>query len=192
MHKQLLRNKYLQLRRQLSQEKINDLSRQICEKFLLFLSQNLQNWQQQKIALYYATKYEVSTSFLQQYFQENNLMYCLPKINDDKLDFYELNKETKLITHSKFSQILEPENTKKILPNIVIVPLVAIDTKLNRLGMGKGYYDKTLANIKAISIGFAFDLQVCQQDFLAQKHDYQLDYLITETKILQKNNATVS
>ena len=52
--------------------------------------------------------------------------------------------------------------------------------------MGKGYYDKTLANINAIAIGFAFDLQVCKQDFLPQKHDYRLDYLITETQILQK------
>jgi 5-formyltetrahydrofolate cyclo-ligase len=186
MHKQILRNKYLQLRKQLSAEKINDLSKQICEKFLLFVSQNLQNWQQQQIAIYYATKYEVSTTFLQQYFQENNLTYCLPKINDDKLDFYEVNRKTKLIANSKFSQILEPESKKKILPDIIIVPLVAIDTKLNRLGMGKGYYDKTLANIRAISIGFAFDLQVCKQDFLPQKHDYRLDYLVTETQILQK------
>ncbi len=186
MHKQIIRNKYLQLRKQLSPEKINDLSKQICENFLLFVSQNLQNWQKQQIALYYATKYEVSTAFLQQYFQKNNLMYCLPKINDDKLDFYELNQETKLIANSKFSNILEPESIKKILPDIIIVPLVAIDTKLNRLGMGKGYYDKTLTNIKAISIGFAFDLQVCQEDFLPQKHDYRLDYVITETKIWQK------
>ena len=73
MHKQILRNKYLQLRKQLSAEKINDLSQQICEKFLLFVSQNLQHWQQQRIALYYATQYEVSTIFLQQYLQKNNL-----------------------------------------------------------------------------------------------------------------------
>ncbi len=184
IQKELLRNHYLQLRRKYSQEEITDLSKQICEKFLSFALKN--NWQQKKMAFYYSTKYEVSTIFLQKYFQEHNLTYCLPKINGDKLDFYRFNLETKLISNSKFSQILEPESAEKILPEIVIVPLVAIDTKLNRLGMGKGYYDKTLANINAIAIGFAFDLQVCKQDFLPQKHDYRLDYLITETQILQK------
>jgi len=187
MQKDLLREKYLQLRKKIPQKVINDLSKRICENFLLFASKNLPNWQQKKIALYYSTKYEVSTIFLQNYFQKNNLIYCLPKINSDKLDFYDVNLETKLIANSNFSQILEPENAKKTLPDIVIVPLVSIDRNLNRLGMGKGYYDKTLADIDVISIGFAFDLQVCKQDFLPQKHDYQLDYLVTETKILQKD-----
>ncbi|MDC0052163.1 5-formyltetrahydrofolate cyclo-ligase, partial [bacterium] len=44
--------------------------------------------------------------------------------------------------------ILEPENSKKeIIPDLIMVPLVAFDKSLNRIGYGKGYYDRALARI---------------------------------------------
>ena len=51
---------------------------------------------------------------------------------------------------SKFG-ILEPKNTnKEIIPDLIMVPLVAFDNKLNRIGYGKGYYDRSLKKIKKI------------------------------------------
>ena len=41
--------------------------------------------------------------------------------------------------------ILEPKNSKKeIIPDLIMVPLVAFDNQLNRIGYGKGYYDRSL------------------------------------------------
>jgi len=189
MQKKELRSYYLQQRKQLSTQEIYNSSKKICENFLSFASSNLIDWQQKKIALYQQTKYEVATIILQNYLQQKKITYYLPKIKDLELEFYEFTQETKLIANKKFSQILEPNSKNKCLPDIVIVPLVAVDKSLNRLGMGKGYYDKTLVKISAIAIGFAFNFQVCNQHFIKEEHDYQLDYVITETKILQSDRS---
>ena len=44
--------------------------------------------------------------------------------------------------------IPEPKKSKKILPNLILVPLLAFDEKKNRLGYGKGFYDKYLHKLK--------------------------------------------
>jgi 5,10-methenyltetrahydrofolate synthetase len=61
-----------------------------------------------------------------------------------------------------------------------------------RLGMGKGYYDRTIAKLKTINskiktIGLAFDFQESQSFLNAQKHDQTLDFIITTTKIFSLN-----
>ena len=50
---------------------------------------------------------------------------------------------------------------KNIIPDLIMVPLVAFDKQLNRIGYGKGYYDRSLRKIKKknkneISLGIAY------------------------------------
>ena len=85
--------------------------------------------------------------------------------------------------------ILEPNNSNKnIIPDLVMVPLVAFDKKLNRIGYGKGFYDKSLKKIsknkkKTIFLGIAFSFQ--KISFVpAEKHDIKLDYIFTEQGII--------
>ena len=93
---------------------------------------------------------------------------------------------------SKFG-ILEPENLKKdIIPDFVIVPLVAYDNKLNRIGYGKGYYDRSLRKIKnekkeMVTLGIAYSFQKCK-NIPVNKHDFKLDYIFTERGIISSNN----
>ena len=85
--------------------------------------------------------------------------------------------------------ILEPkDNKKKIIPDLVLVPLVAFDKKLNRIGYGKGYYDRSLKKIsknkkKIISLGIAYSFQKCR-DIPVNKHDFKLDYIFTDRGII--------
>lgn len=74
-------------------------------------------------------------------------------------------------------------NTSDI--DIVIVPAVAYDKNCYRLGYGGGFYDRFLENLRddAITIGIAFDIQIFD-DVPKEPHDAQLDYIITETRIL--------
>ncbi|WP_042277973.1 5-formyltetrahydrofolate cyclo-ligase [[Clostridium] dakarense] len=69
--------------------------------------------------------------------------------------------------------------------DIVIVPAVAYDEKCYRLGYGGGFYDRFLEQLRddAITIGIAFDIQIFN-DVPKEPHDAQLDYIVTETRIL--------
>ena len=88
--------------------------------------------------------------------------------------------------------ILEPKDTKKeVIPDLIMVPLVAFDRRLNRIGYGKGYYDRSLQKIskakkKTISLGIAYSFQKCG-DIPINKHDFKLDYIFTERGIISSN-----
>ena len=84
--------------------------------------------------------------------------------------------------------IPEPTTDKIVYPDILLVPLVAFDKNLNRLGYGAGYYDRLIKSIKIrkkiITIGLAFDFQ----EFFSipvTKYDKKLDYIVTNKNILQ-------
>ena len=84
---------------------------------------------------------------------------------------------------------LEPlDSQKDIIPDLVMVPLVAFDSQLNRLGYGKGYYDRILEKInftkkKRIFLGMAYSFQKYKK-IPINKHDVKLDYILTEKGII--------
>ena len=84
--------------------------------------------------------------------------------------------------------IPEPTQGKVVYPDILLVPLVAFDKNLNRLGYGAGYYDRLIQSLKKrkniISIGLAFDFQELNL-IPTTKYDQKLDYIVTNKKILK-------
>ena len=88
--------------------------------------------------------------------------------------------------------MLEPKNSEKnIIPDLIMVPLVAFDSRLNRIGYGKGYYDRSLKQISKIkknvvSLGIAYSFQKCKR-IPINKHDFKLDYIFTEKGIINSN-----
>ena len=80
--------------------------------------------------------------------------------------------------------VLEPlEYTVLDNPSVVIVPLIACDKNLNRIGMGKGYYDRYLKNKNCIKIGICYDFQVVD-GIIPNSTDVPLDIIITEKRTL--------
>ena len=83
--------------------------------------------------------------------------------------------------------IPEPNSKKLIHPDIILVPLVAFDNNLNRLGYGGGYYDRILEKLserkKILKIGLAFSVQKVNS-IPVTKYDKKLDYIITDKYIL--------
>ena len=70
----------------------------------------------------------------------------------------------------------------------LLIPLVAFDKNLNRLGYGGGYYDRIIKFLKKkkkiITIGLAFDFQKFNS-LPISKFDQKLDYIVTNKNILQ-------
>lgn len=82
-----------------------------------------------------------------------------------------------------------PRSAVAVTPDIVIVPLVAFDTDLNRLGYGGGFYDRTLELLRAKrphlrAVGFAYDAQQ-MSNIPLEPTDQPLDAIVTETRILK-------
>jgi 5-formyltetrahydrofolate cyclo-ligase len=76
--------------------------------------------------------------------------------------------------------ILEPRADLPILtPNILLVPLLGFDRTGNRLGYGKGFYDRAIGELNAITIGLAFAAQEVPE-IPTQPHDQRLDWIITQ------------
>lgn len=122
----------------------------------------------QNIAIYLSNDGELSTTdFINWCWQENKNVF-LPFIHPfsaGNLLFLHYTPETKLI-HNKYG-ILEPKlNVTKVCPlsqlDIIFTPLVAFDNKGARLGMGGGFYDRSLADwqqTQVYPIGLAHDCQ---------------------------------
>jgi len=68
---------------------------------------------------------------------------------------------------------------------IVIVPGAAFTTDGYRIGYGGGYYDRFLKSCQAVTIGIAFDMQVVDQIPHDVRWDVPLDYVVTESRIIQ-------
>ena len=84
---------------------------------------------------------------------------------------------------------LEPLKSKKIyVPDVMLLPLLAFDKNRNRLGYGKGYYDRYLSKTlkkkkQMIKIGIAFSFQKSKK-IPFNSTDVKLDYILTEKGIL--------
>ncbi len=76
-----------------------------------------------------------------------------------------------------------PPNAAEATPDIVLVPLVAFDRFGGRLGQGGGYYDRTLADLRAgpgvVAVGLGFSVQEVDE-VPCDPHDQFLDAICTE------------
>lgn len=103
------------------------------------------------------------------------------------VELHDLEKDLKI---SPFGY-LEPKK-EKIIPfepkefDLIIVPGVVFDRKLNRIGFGKGYYDRILINKRhdAKAVAIAYELQVLEE-IPCEEHDVKMDMIITEEHIYE-------
>ena len=143
------------------------------------------------IAGYYPSNYEVDILNFLYKASKKKFRIALPVIkSSNKMSIKPWVYKEPLYVN-KFG-ILEPKNSKnKIIPDLIMVPLVAFDNNLNRIGYGKGYYDRNLRKISkikknAISLGIAYSFQKCKK-IPINSHDFKLDYIFTEKGIINLN-----
>ena len=141
---------------------------------------------------YYPSNYEVNILKFLEKASKKRFKITLPVIrSSNKMSFQSWVFKEPLYVN-KFG-ILEPKNSKKkIIPDLIMVPLVAFDTHLNRIGYGKGYYDRSLRKISkikknAISLGIAYSFQKCKQ-IPINNHDFKLDYIIQKKELYTRIN----
>ena len=150
-----------------------------------------------EVGLYYPISNEISPLVFIKYFKDNNITTSLPVVdsNSNSMVFKKWFKKEKL--QKSHIGTYEPLRTNKtIFPQIIVVPMLMFDRKLNRLGYGAGYYDKLISTLKRyfdkkqknfITIGLAYSEQETKS-IPYESHDQKLDFIVTEKEILSKVN----
>ncbi len=137
------------------------------------------------ILLYHSLKDEVRThAFIEKW--KNEKFIILPVVNGEDLILKEYNDSSELRTGAYGIQ--EPTGELFSDYNIIdlaIIPGVSFDKVGNRLGRGKGYYDRLLPKIKAFKIGICFSFQL-SEEIPTEPHDTKMNLVVTENGILNE------
>ena len=175
MTKSRLRSKILKLRKGNSYKiiKIDPV------KVFKFLKKN--KITHKSLGGYYPCQYEIDDLDILNFFRKKNINISLPIIGENKqMDFFEWSKNDPLKIN-KYG-IVEPISFKKVIPDIILVPLVAFDKYLNRLGYGGGFYDRYIEKVTSIKrivkIGLAFSYQESKK-IPVNKNYKKLNFIIT-------------
>ena len=181
MNKSQIRNKTLKIRKKLFDKDLKIDS----DKFISFLKKNRLNLK--NFGGYYPSNYEIDDLAILDLLEKKNFKVSLPIIKkDNQMNFCSWSRGDPLRVN-KFG-IPEPVSSKIFYPDILLVPLVAYDNNLNRLGYGGGFYDRYIQKIekikKVIKIGLAFSYQKLKS-VPTNQYDKKLDFIITEKEILK-------
>ncbi len=183
MNKQELRIKYKKLRSQFSEEEVDNLSMEIANQLL-----QLPIWEKSYYHIFLSIhqQKEINTEFILHILQgkDKNIIVSKSNFETNTLSHFLLTDTTVLKINPW--GIPEPEDGIPIPENlieVVFVPLLAFDEQGNRVGYGKGFYDKFLAKCKpsAVKIGFSFFASEKLIDDIISS-DIRLDYCITPEK----------
>lgn len=132
----------------------------------------------QTVLMYYSLPDEVQTHlFVEKWKDKKNIL--LPVVVGDDLEIRIYTGKDDL-SEGAF-HIDEPTGktfTDYEAINLVIVPGVAFDKEGNRLGRGKGYYDRLLPRIKAEKIGICFPFQLVEE-IPTEPFDKKMDKIIS-------------
>jgi len=133
------------------------------------------------VGTYYALGSEVTTELIIKCATILGKKIALPRVEEDKITFYELSS-TKSLIRGRFG-ILEPQPYEQMNDiDILIVPGIAFDKKGNRLGYGMGFYDRLLSCKRTFSIGLAYSFQLLE-NLPHDKYDKRLNAIASEDGI---------
>ena len=176
MNKSYIRKKILYLRKKNYSKSLSFSS----NKFLKFLKKK--NIKSKIIGGYYPFNYELDILSILEILEKKSYVLSLPKVGKNNImNFFQWSFKEPL----KINKYGIPEtiSKKKVNPGILLVPLVAFDNQLNRLGYGGGYYDRYISkfedNDNMIKIGIGFSFQKVKS-LPINKYDKKLNFIITE------------
>ena len=180
MLKAKLRKKFLKIRKLKNKKNIQ------IEFDKVFNLINKQNILIKVIGGYFPVNYEVDDLDILKEFDKKKYQISLPVIKKKfEMDFYKwsFNEPLKINMYG----IPEPEKIKLVYPDVILVPLVAFDEKLNRLGYGGGYYDRLIKKLSEkkniLKIGLALSTQKIN-NVPINEYDKKLDYIVTDKYII--------
>jgi 5-formyltetrahydrofolate cyclo-ligase len=184
MTKTELRHKYKLLRQSLTEKQRDDLSLLVANQLL-----KLDIWEKSfyHIFLTIAEQNELNTDYILTTLsgKDKNIVLSKSNFEDYSMVHYLLTDNTKLKKNSyNIPEPVEGIEIKTSEIEVIFIPLLAFDKTGNRIGYGKGFYDRFLRECqpKTLKIGLSFfEAEKTQID--ASDKDVRLDYCVTPHKI---------
>lgn len=130
------------------------------------------------ILLYHSLPDELSThAFIDKWHQRKH--FYLPRVNGVNLDILPYDRSRLQLGSFHIEEPQGDEVCGMDRIEMVIVPAVAYDSHGNRVGRGKGYYDRLLGDTKALKVGVAYAFQLVDE-IDSEPHDVRVDMVITD------------
>lgn len=160
---------------------------------ILTTLQSLSDIKTSKAILSYMPKgNEVDIKPLNQWILDQGKILCLPRvISQTEMEVRVITNVNNGLKKSSYC-IFEPTDSHELIDigniDLILVPGVAFDKSGNRMGHGKGYYDRFLARCKDSTtfIGIAYSFQVFDT-ILSDQYDVKMDRIITEKYTIESN-----
>lgn len=147
---------------------------------------------QTPVSLYWPIGSEIDTQPLMIILCERGHVIGLPRtpVNPGPLTFHSWRPDSEMEMGAM--NIPVPKGTPIVVPQILLVPLLAFDQRGFRLGYGGGYYDRTLMQARAqrrvLAIGLAYDQQEIEK-VPTDANDQPLDMIITPTQVFEASKG---
>lgn len=177
------RTKYKNIRNSINLEIREEKSKIITKRFVDNFS-SLNNY-----FVYVDFSSEVQTGDIIKYLIENNKKISIPKcdVKNSTMEPTIFNRDSLMIKNAYgiYENCADDIFQEKI--DVILLPALTVDRKGNRLGYGKGYYDKFInsLNYKPILVGLCYDEQIFNETLPSDKFDVRLDYVITDAEIIK-------
>jgi len=118
---------------------------------------------------------------------QGGVRWVFPRVEGNTLRFYEPPQTNAKWTKSSYG-IWEPDSKTSTQREIhdfagILIPGLAFDRNGQRLGFGKGYYDRALAGFKGLKVGVGFQFQLLKELIPVEPHDVALDFVATDQEI---------
>ncbi len=180
MNKSFLRSKSINTRKIKNKNDIKINSSKVMKILKKF------NYKKKIIGGYYPINYEMNILHILKDLENQSIKISLPITRQNNgMDFYKWSS-TDILILNNFG-IPEPQKNEKVIPDILLIPLVSFDKNLFRIGYGGGFYDRYIEKISKIKqvlkIGIAHSCQKVNK-IPFDKYDKKLDVIITEKFIL--------
>lgn len=184
--KQQIRKEYKYKRNMMSSEQVQEYSEDICRNLL-----KMDVFQQAEVVFfYYPLGNEVNLLTAAKKAVEMGKTVGFPKTEGDVIRFYPVDSLEDFVegcfhVMEPISQLCFEKEALQGRKHVMLIPGVAFDKKRNRMGYGRGYYDKYMEELQeTIKIGIAYELQIAEE-LPVDKYDVVMDYLVTEKGIFQ-------
>lgn len=179
LDKQILRTQALAKRKAIDAHYAQQASQALLQNIVNYIGDS-----RRVIAGYAATRGEIDVFPALAMLAQKGHAICLPVVDhkESPLSFRAWTPGAKLIKSSYAIEI--PESGETLVPEIILVPLLAFDASRNRIGYGAGYYDRTIcelrkANKNLQTVGIAYAAQQVAE-IHAESYDEKLDAVMTE------------